>query len=66
MLSTMDQNMERAMDFLVHAAQDARHDADRRLYEHLQSMAASILENRRLIDYLQTRIEALEHEQKSH
>jgi hypothetical protein len=66
MLSTLDQNMDRAIQFFVQQAEKAQHEADRRLYEHLQSMAAGVQENRRMLDFLQTRLDALDHEVKSH
>lgn len=66
MLPTVDHNMERAIRFFVDQAQHAPEERDRRLHEHLQTMAAAIQENRRLLDYLQTRLDEVQDELKSH
>jgi hypothetical protein len=66
MPTSLDEKLEQAIAFFKEATERARREPDRALHTHLEAMAAGIQENRRVLDYLQTRMEEIQRELGSH
>jgi len=61
MIRSVDEKMDEARAFFTHRSELAKNLDERAIYEHLADMAASIQETQRMLDYLKTRVEEIQH-----
>lgn len=61
MIRSIDEKMDETRAFFTQRSEQAKKEDERAVYEHLAGMAASIQETQRMLDYMKTRIEEMQH-----